>query len=348
MDSLILQTVVGLVFTFAVASAVVSVLTEGTARLIGLRGEYLLRGIRSLVDEENNFELGWRDVLRRTSEKPRQDAPADPMVTKIVDQPMVARTADKGSIPKDAGNAKLSAKDRRCLPSYVSGRSFARALIGIVVPDLDGKTSIDDIKGNVGALDDGNPIKKPLLSLLAEAGQDVAKFRESVEEWYDDHMARVSGWYKRHVRWISLGIGALVVVIFNVNAVEITRSFYADEALRASVVAQAIDASACQNKEPATCLNDVRAEIRDVRASGLPIGWGVVEECAAPTTCNWLQRHGLSAPEAGFGQDLQALLLVLVGWALMVVATLPGARFWFDALSRLGSLRSTGPKPASR
>jgi hypothetical protein len=29
----------------------------------------------------------------------------------------------------------------------------------------------------------------------------------------------------------------------------------------------------------------------------------------------------------------------------MTLTLLPGARFWFDALSRLGSLRSTGPKP---
>jgi hypothetical protein len=38
-------------------------------------------------------------------------------------------------------------------------------------------------------------------------------------------------------------------------------------------------------------------------------------------------------------------LLVLLGWALTVGALTPGARFWFDLLSKLGSLRSTGPKP---
>jgi hypothetical protein len=107
-------------------------------------------------------------------------------------------------------------------------------------------------------LKESNPVKKPLLSLLAEAGDDVAKFRQGVEEWYDDHMARVSGWDKRHVRWMSPGFGVLVIVVFNVNAVEITRSLYADEALRGSVVAQAVDASECQNKEPAACLNDLR------------------------------------------------------------------------------------------
>jgi hypothetical protein len=38
---------------------------------------------------------------------------------------------------------------------------------------------------------------------------------------------------------------------------------------------------------------------------------------------------------------------ILLSRTLMVLALLPGARFWFDALSRLGSLRSTGPKPSA-
>src|SRR5262245_22701328 len=53
MDSLILQTVIGLIFIFAVLSALVSVLTEAVTRFIGLRGEYLMRGIRSLVDKKS-------------------------------------------------------------------------------------------------------------------------------------------------------------------------------------------------------------------------------------------------------------------------------------------------------
>jgi hypothetical protein len=41
------------------------------------------------------------------------------------------------------------------------------------------------------------------------------------------------------------------------------------------------------------------------------------------------------------------ILPVLGGFLITIIALTPGARFWFDLLSRLGSLRSTGPKPAS-
>jgi hypothetical protein len=39
------------------------------------------------------------------------------------------------------------------------------------------------------------------------------------------------------------------------------------------------------------------------------------------------------------------LLGKLLGWALTAFAVSFGAPFWFDALSKLGSLRATGPRP---
>ena len=42
-----------------------------------------------------------------------------------------------------------------------------------------------------------------------------------------------------------------------------------------------------------------------------------------------------------------ATVLVIVGFLIMVISVLPGAQFWFGLLSKLGTLRSTGPKPAS-
>lgn len=355
MDSLVIQTVVGLLLVFAGLSAVVSVVTEGAARFVGLRGEYLLRGIRSLVDGGGTFKLGWKDLVRRTSLDPVDEPDllpppvgSGPLVTQIMTQPMVSRTADKGAVALNAGNAKLSGKDRRQLPSYLSSRSFARAFFDVLVPDLTGETTVEEVRNRLnGETWANSPLKKPLLGLLAEAEGDIAKFRQGLEQWYDDQMARVSGWYKRHVRWISLGVAAVLVVLFNVNAIGVARSLYTDEALRETVVSQAATSADCSSKDAGDCLTDLRSEIQKVRASGLPIGWGTVPACT-DASCSWFEQRGLTDPDKGTSQDIQTLLLVLAGWALMVLATVPGARFWFDALSRLGSLRSTGPKPSTK
>jgi hypothetical protein len=40
-------------------------------------------------------------------------------------------------------------------------------------------------------------------------------------------------------------------------------------------------------------------------------------------------------------------VLVLIGFLVMVISILPGAQFWFGLLTKLGSLRATGPKPAA-
>ncbi|MFI5706981.1 hypothetical protein [Kribbella sp. NPDC051620] len=229
-----------------------------------------------------------------------------------------------------------------------------RAFLDVIVPDLSGATTLDQVKTEINGWPAGNPLKKTLLGLVAEAEGDLTAFRVSLEQWYNDHMDRVSGWYKRHVRWISLAVAAVLVVLFNVNAIGITRSLYTDEALRETVVSQAAANSAeCTTKDAGDCLSDLRKEIQKTRAAGLPLGWGTVSACTAPgATCNWLEKRGLADPDhgtgTGTGQDVLLVLLVLLGWILMMMATIPGARFWFDALSRLGSLRSTGPKPSSK
>ena len=62
-DSLVLDTVIGIVFVFATFGLLISLLTELIARFMGMRGEYLMRGLRSLVDENPTFRLQWRDLL---------------------------------------------------------------------------------------------------------------------------------------------------------------------------------------------------------------------------------------------------------------------------------------------
>jgi hypothetical protein len=346
MDNLVLETVIGLVFIFAAFAVLVSLLTELVARFIGLRGEYLLRGVRTLVDGQGHFRLSLGDLFARKPGRPapQPDEPKDPFVTQLMRHPLICTSADKAKIPANAGNARLSRTQRRKLPSYVSGRSFARALTDTVIPDAADKTTMDDIRSVLKGLPDSH-LRASLVGLANAAADDIAGFRRSIEEWYDDHMARVSGWYKRHVRWISLALGALLVLVFNLNVLQITRSLYTDQVLRASVVTEATRAAQCGTKDPAVCLRDVRGQIDRVRGAGLPIGWATVSGCAAPARCTWWEQRGLADPHASAASAALSFLLALVGWVLMTLTLMPGARFWFDALSRLGSLRSTGPKP---
>jgi hypothetical protein len=343
MDSLTLDTAIGLVFVFAAFGVVVSVVTESISRYLGLRGEYLLRGLRSLVDSSSTFKLGLGALFRRKPGVP--DTGPDPTITKILNLDYIKNSGDKGTIPANAGNARLPNKDRRKVPSYLSGRTFARAVLDLAVPNGAGETTVADIAAGVANLPPG-PLRTYLATVTRTAEDDIEKIRQGLEEWYDDHMARVSGWYKRHVRWISLVIGTVLVVAFNVNAIQITQSLYTDEALRESVVTRAI-AAVCDGNTPTDeCLKDLPEQISAARSAGLPIGWlaGSDVKCD-PSPCDWPEAHGLANPTLTGWDDFWFLLLVLMGWAIMVLTLLPGSRFWFDLLGKFGSLRSTGPKP---
>ena len=104
--------------------------------------------------------------------------------------------------------------------------------------------------------------------------------------------------------------------------------------------------SSCQGTQPAACLTALQSKINQFSAFGLPVGWGDLPACSA-RHCSWWDRHGLTNIYEHGIDDVWAFLLVLLGWALTVGALTPGARFWFDLLSKLGSLRSTGPKPST-
>ena len=60
--------------------------------------------------------------------------------------------------------------------------------------------------------------------------------------------------------------------------------------------------------------------------------------------CNWLDKRGIFSR---YGNSGWQLVLVLIGFLIMIISIVPGAQFWFGLLSKLGSLRASGPKPPS-
>ena len=61
---------------------------------------------------------------------------------------------------------------------------------------------------------------------VVEADGQMEKFQELVENWYEDSMERVSGWFKRRAHTITLVIMAVTVstVLSSSNGIAITVS----------------------------------------------------------------------------------------------------------------------------
>ena len=385
----IIDLAIGMAFVFGVTAALASVVTELIARFFGLRGEYLLRGLRELLDGGKaetvlaNAEEDYKaltdfikgqgtaipasatgallgspilrsqgmagEITSRDLTVPPARPPAAP-ASPATPAGQAAAAAQPEERPKEPGfitRKRKSWQDRRSLPSYIPARSFAEAIIDLVVPDATGKTSIDELATYLGKLPpELSTLKLSLQALVKHAGGDINTFRTSVEHWYDDHMDRVSGWYKRHVAKITLVVGATLVLLLNVNALTIGRTLYSDGTVRAAVSTVAAKVTSCPaNQSQQDCLSSLHGQLSAAAKAGLPIGWGTVADCAAPATaCNWWDQRGIFSRHGGSAWQV---VLVLIGFLITITALVPGARFWFNLLSKLGSLRSTGPKPAT-
>ena len=396
LSSGIINVAIGLAFIFGATAALSSVFTELIARFLGLRGAYLLRGLRELLDSgametdltkaEDDY-TAWQEIMKGNSAKAAAggrtgatagetttaqtaagDATAAENLAKVpsatgalLGSPIMRSQGMAGDISsralilpaaqpgRPAPLPKGPWKFRRSLPAYISATSFADALIDLLVPNAGGQTTLDAVDRSLKSLQQELPVASPLVeslqTLVANANGNMSRFRTSVEGWYDNHMDRVSGWYKRYVSKITLVVGAILVLLLNINTLTIGRTLYGSSVVGTAVSTVAAKSTSCQNQSQQDCLSGLQAQLSAAGQAGLPIGWATVAACAKPkTSCSWLDQRGILSPSGGSGWEA---VLVLVGFLITIIALTPGARFWFDLLGRLGSLRSTGPKPAA-
>jgi hypothetical protein len=388
LSSGIIDLAIGLAFIFGVTAALASMATELISRFLGLRGAYLLGGLRELLDSEQvGTDLtraekdydAWKNIVTGTSteEKPQSatgtvlGSPilrSQGMVGDITSRKLLVQASKPGrpSVRNIEPKKHAPLSDLRSLPAYISPTAFADAVIDLLVPKptaqttpvgqttVTGQTTLDTVKQSLQKIMSQDPMPAymaPLMPLMTSvntlvttAEDDITSVRTSIENWYNDHMDRVSGWYKRHVAWFTIIAGAILVILLNINAITIGRALYSNSVIGSAVATAAGNHPPCTTAD-STCLGQLQTDLATVAQAGLPIGWATVSACAdARPACNWWQARGITSTT---GNSAWEILLVVVGFLITIVALTPGARFWFDLLGKLGTLRSTGPKPTS-
>lgn len=214
-------------------------------------------------------------------------------------------------------------------PSYLSGSSFAMALVGSLDPSKP-FPGFSDIRDSVQHLPDTN-IRDVLLTHISAAEGDVEALRNGLAVWFDHAMDRVSGVYKRRLRWIALGVGIVVALVVNADTVRVAEALWSDSSLRAEVAAVATSvadrASTDKTPIPTTTqsLTDIQADLHP-----FPLGWN-----DAPSTGNTAQ-----------GSKSETWWSRAIGLAITAMALTLGAPFWFDLLIKFVNIRGTGTKPA--
>lgn len=88
------------------------------------------------------------------------------------------------------------------------------------------------------ALPDGK-LRTTLLVLFDDARNDVEKFKENIEVWFNNGMDRVNGWYKRRSQLVIAILSLIMAVAMNVDAILIFRHLQTYPAAREALVGQA-------------------------------------------------------------------------------------------------------------
>lgn len=245
-------------------------------------------------------------------------------VTKLIDDAELLRVFDDHGLISGT-EAALKGKG----PSYLSGRTFAAAILD----SFDPETPQVDYKAVVAAID-GLPasnIKDALKSATVDTGDSLDKLRANVASWFDSAMDRVSGVYKRRLQLLSFLVGLAIAIALNADTFTVAKALWTDGSLRAEVAdtSYQIVGGTDTNEAALVKLRQDLAKLRnDVRP--LPIGW-----TRSPNRPD----YDWTCTQAGW-------IGKILGWLFTAFAIMLGAPFWFDLLSKFVKIRASGDKPA--
>ena len=329
----VLDTVVGLFFVYLLLSLFCSGLTEALAHRWGKRGQFLREGLVNMVVDR------W-------------------IYLRLINHPLIS------SLYRDVPGKPHT-------PSYVPARSFADALVDVVmqrarllnpaIPDplvtpllfADFRLAVSTCKQH------GYSIGGALLPLVDAAQGDLERARQLIEGWFKSGTDRITGWYKADTRRTLLLVGLAAAVLFNVDTIEIVMSLSRSGPMRREIASAAAETIRKGTIDGAPVLTDEKSiddaasrvekyasSLARLEEAGLPIGFSCLGPRGVDGSSIWQTVSGCwtqmrtAPPSSGW-------LVKWIGWLITGLAVCLGAPFWFDLLNRIVDLRGAGRKPDS-
>jgi hypothetical protein len=288
--SAMLDVVLGLVFVYLLLAIICTTVNEWIAGVMGTRSNTLRKAIKQLLDGQSgdaaSQDLNW--FLKQFY--------AHPLIT--------------GMLQPGADNPH---------PAYIPSRTFATAVMDIATQQKSGVISFGDLETGINQLPDGD-VKNALLALIQNAPGDLNRAQRNIEAWFDDTMARVSGWYKRRTQVWTVLVAVALTLATNADTLRVVRTLLKDPAQRARMVE-----AAKQRQQAGQPVSSQELQLLDI------LGWRELASCNTEGVTRW----------DCTGEWLERVL----GWILTIVAVSLGAPFWFDVLNKFMRVRNAGDAP---
>ncbi len=299
--SAIIEVAIGLMLLYLLFSLVCSAVNELVAQVFSLRA--------------NNLEKGMKRILTDNSIR-----------EKFYDHPLIKSLGKEPS-----GNTSVK-------PSYIPSRAFALAVLDAVVTaeERSNINTVADLREKVAEKfeKEKGEIHKALLALIDGAGADLGQVLKNIEDWFDDSMDRISGWYRRQAQWILLITAFVLACAINADTLSLAVNLWQNPELRQEITAAADRyMEEAKNKvvpekpdDLKKAFNQLQEQLNQVEKITLPLGWS---ETTLPKGYQWI--------------------IKIIGLVITALASSLGAPFWFDLLNKFTRLRVSGqvPKKAS-
>jgi hypothetical protein len=363
----ILETAISLVLIFFIFSIITYVIQELIAVNLKYRSKMLWKSMSQLFD---NLPLPGRMNLVRALP-----------TTGVTDT-----TAFYNHVEIKTLHQNLNKK-----PSYIPSANFALAVLDLVASKVPATAKTNDLFKDVKTglqtyvTSNGNIYK--VLKNLLDTSADIKELQKKLEDWFNNYMHRVTGWYQSHAV-ISVRIIAIVVtLIFNINVINLAKVIYKDGQLRSGLVALADNVvdhpetvtkyySKTFDQQNASLISQFDQQLaqahsrsdsdailhqRSTTLDSLAAQYTRRQLNAIDTLTAKLKATGLPLGwrkttlqqdiikgKTCFWDILINCLVALAGWIIGACCISMGAPFWFDMLNKLVNVRRTGIKPTAK
>ena len=289
-----LEVVTGMVFTFLLLSLLSTTVNELISSLRGWRGYYMEQGLKRL--------LAYQD---------------DPAVFDRFRNNPLYRQLRQSKIPLRISTA----------PNYLSGRNFVHILVHVLRQKDRVPEQVDEL---IGSLPADSELRKVLEQLRSEGHATLEAYKARLNEWFEDVMGQVSGWYRRHLQFVTVLVGLTIAVGLNADSFMIYQHLSENAAARATLSALATNYAGTRDTAglPGTPA-DGKSPAEQV---GQLVGSKDFKEMSNILGLGWRQEHGSA--------DWQVWLRRFFGWLITAFAISLGAPFWFDVLKKVVSMGS--------
>ena len=187
----VINLVILLSFTYFIGSLLVSTINEAISSVFKMRSRTLKEGIEKLL-----FQPDWKAYVEHEFLK-------NPFIQSLMKSP-------------------------KKLPSYIPSKNFALAILEHC-KFYDCAQSLDDMKKSVENCVLPASMRNVVVAMLHHTQGNVEKMQIELEQFYNNAMDRVTGWYKEKVQYMIIVISFLFAAFLNVDTISIITSSLHDK-----------------------------------------------------------------------------------------------------------------------